>query len=238
MVVARTWSAVSWRRWRDGVGATDRVGLAQQVVAEAHVAVRVGAPELGQRGAGPAPDLDLVEAEQLVELGVGLTGEQQLENGGLVGRQRHGRESLRSRRRGPRRSACRHDARFALVNETSTSPTRRARRRLRPRIRGERPGARARDGPRHRRGSPAARPRPRRDLPVDRREHHLACHRGRRRGRWHDRDGSVELRHVHAPDHRRHCPRHRAAPSRGADAPGSGMSRSPTTMTASARSCG
>jgi hypothetical protein len=35
-----------------GVGAADRVGLAQEVVADANVAVRVGAAELGESGTG------------------------------------------------------------------------------------------------------------------------------------------------------------------------------------------
>ena len=41
----------------DGVGATDRVRLSQEVVAEADPAVRIGATELGQGGAGAGADL-------------------------------------------------------------------------------------------------------------------------------------------------------------------------------------
>ena len=44
-----------------GVGAPDRVGLAEQVVGEPDVAIGVGAAELGQRRAGAGADLGLLD---------------------------------------------------------------------------------------------------------------------------------------------------------------------------------
>ena len=72
------------------VGAPDRVRLAEQVVGEPHVAIRVGAAELGERGAGAGADLGLGLAEQLREVVVALAPlEQQLQRRPLVGSHRH-----------------------------------------------------------------------------------------------------------------------------------------------------
>ncbi len=68
------------------VGAADRVGLAEQVVGEPDVAIRVGSAELGQRAPRPGADLGLVLAQQRGEVAVGLPAlEQQLQGGLLVG---------------------------------------------------------------------------------------------------------------------------------------------------------
>ena len=77
-----------------GVGPADRVGLSQQIVGEADVAVGVGAGQLGQRGARPGPHLGLVDPEQRGEVGVALPAlEQELQHRLLVGRERHGRKA-------------------------------------------------------------------------------------------------------------------------------------------------
>ena len=69
-----------------GVGPADRVGLAEQVVGEADVAVGVGAGQLGERRAGPGAHLRLVDPEQRGEVGVALPAlEQELEHRLLVG---------------------------------------------------------------------------------------------------------------------------------------------------------
>ena len=73
-----------------GVGPADRVGLAEQIVGQADVAVRVGAGQLGERGARPGPHLGLVDPEQRGEVGVALPAlEQELQHRLLVGRKRH-----------------------------------------------------------------------------------------------------------------------------------------------------
>ena len=78
-----------------GVGAPDRVRLAQQVVGEADVAVGIGAAELGERGAGAGAHLRLGLPEQLSEVRVALAAlEQELQRGLLIPTDRHRRESL------------------------------------------------------------------------------------------------------------------------------------------------
>ena len=72
------------------VGAADRIRLADEVVGEADVAIRIGAAELGQRGSGASADLGLVDTEEGREVAVALpTLEQERERGALVGRDRH-----------------------------------------------------------------------------------------------------------------------------------------------------
>ncbi len=81
----------------DRVGAPDRVGLAQEIVAQANVAIRVGAAQLLERCTGPLAGLALAEPEEVVEVGIGLTTRQEhLENGALVGTDRHGSEGMDS----------------------------------------------------------------------------------------------------------------------------------------------
>ena len=68
-----------------GVGAADRIGLAEQVVGEPDLGVGVGAAELDQRGASPRADLGFLDPEQRAEVGVALAAlEQQLEHRVLV----------------------------------------------------------------------------------------------------------------------------------------------------------
>jgi hypothetical protein len=55
-----------------GVGSSDRIGLAEQVIGQADVAVRVGTGQLGERGARAGPHLRLVHPEQRGEVGVAL----------------------------------------------------------------------------------------------------------------------------------------------------------------------
>ncbi len=75
------------------VGAADRVGLAEQVVGERDVAIRVGVAELGQRRAGARADLGLVGVEQDGEVGVGAPAlEDQLQGRVLFGGECHRRD--------------------------------------------------------------------------------------------------------------------------------------------------
>jgi hypothetical protein len=67
------------------VGATDRVRLAEQIVGEADVSVRVGAHQLGERGPSPSAHGGLVLAEQGAKVGIALTPlEQKLQRGALI----------------------------------------------------------------------------------------------------------------------------------------------------------
>ena len=82
----------------DGVGAADRVGLAEQVVAEADLGVRVGAADLGQRRTRPDAHLVGRDAEQGADVLVALPSlEQQLKHRALFIRDRHERGSLGQR---------------------------------------------------------------------------------------------------------------------------------------------
>jgi hypothetical protein len=91
----------------DRVGPADRVGLAEQVVGEADVPVRIGAGQLLEGGPGARAHGGLVAAEQLREVRVALPAlEQQLEHRLLVGAQRH-TQSLGIGAHRRRRRACR-----------------------------------------------------------------------------------------------------------------------------------
>ena len=82
----------------DGVGSADGVGLAQQVVAEADLRVRVGAADLGQRRARADAHLIGRNAEQGADVLVALPSlEQQLKHRALFIRDRHERGSLGQR---------------------------------------------------------------------------------------------------------------------------------------------
>jgi hypothetical protein len=82
----------------DGVGSTDGVGLAQQVIAEADLRIRVGAADLGQRRTRADAHLIWRNAEQGADVLVGLSSlEQQLKHRALFIRDRHERGSLGQR---------------------------------------------------------------------------------------------------------------------------------------------
>ena len=79
----------------DGVGASDRVRLPDQVVGEPDVAVGVGAAELLERRARPLAHLRLVDAHHPRQVGVGLAAlEQQLQGRVLIWGERHRDEDL------------------------------------------------------------------------------------------------------------------------------------------------
>jgi hypothetical protein len=79
----------------DGVGATDRIGLAQQVVAQADLGVGVGAADVTQGGAGSRAHLVGGDPKQGPDVLVALPPfEQKLEHRALFIRERHGRDSV------------------------------------------------------------------------------------------------------------------------------------------------
>ena len=74
------------------VGAGDRVGLAEEIVAEAGLAVGVLAGDLGERRLGAGADLPGLHAQQGGEVPVALpTLQQQLQHHPLLLAQGHGR---------------------------------------------------------------------------------------------------------------------------------------------------
>jgi hypothetical protein len=90
------------------VGAPDRVGLAEQVVGEPDVPVRVGAAQLAQRGARSGAHLVLGDAEQARDVGIALPAlEQQPEHRLLIRREGHGQGSVDPRPLGRRRCGVR-----------------------------------------------------------------------------------------------------------------------------------
>ena len=81
----------------DGVGAADRVGLAEQVVAQPDLGIGIGAADLLKRGAGPGANLVGSDPEQGPEVLVALPAEQELEHRPLFLCERHGRGSVGQR---------------------------------------------------------------------------------------------------------------------------------------------
>ena len=83
----------------NGIGAPDRIGLPQQIVAEADLGVRVRAADLGQRRARPRAHLIRRDAQQGADVVIALPPfEQQLKHRALFVRDRHERGSLGQRR--------------------------------------------------------------------------------------------------------------------------------------------
>jgi hypothetical protein len=81
------------------VGAPDRVRLAEQVVAQPDLGIRIGAPDLLQGRTRPRADLLGADAEQGTDVLVALPPfEEELEHGALFVRERHGRGSVGERR--------------------------------------------------------------------------------------------------------------------------------------------
>ena len=77
-----------------GVGPADRVGLAQQVVGQADVAIGIGAGKLRERGARPGLHLCLANPQQRGEVGVALAAlQQELQHRLLVARESHRRKA-------------------------------------------------------------------------------------------------------------------------------------------------
>jgi hypothetical protein len=84
-----------------GVGPSDRVGLAEEVVGQADVAVGVGTGQFGEGRARPGSHFGLADAEERREVRIALPAlEQELEHRLLVSGKRH-MESVRSRDGGP-----------------------------------------------------------------------------------------------------------------------------------------
>ena len=79
----------------DRVGAADRIGLTEQVVAQANLRIGVGAADLLQGRPCPVPHLVGRDAEQRADVLVALTPfEEQLKHRALFVGERHGRGSV------------------------------------------------------------------------------------------------------------------------------------------------
>ena len=118
---ASAFASGSLCRLADGVGAPDRIGLPEQVVAQADLRIRVGAADLRERGARPRAHLVGCDAEQGADVLVALPAlEQQLEHRALFIRDRHERGSLGQRVNARCRS-------YPTFNPGSHAPDRQAR---------------------------------------------------------------------------------------------------------------
>ena len=83
----------------DRIGSADRVGLAEEVVAQADLGVGIGAADLAQRRAGPRAHLVGCDPEEGADVVIALPAlEQELEHRALFVGERHGRGSVGQRR--------------------------------------------------------------------------------------------------------------------------------------------
>jgi hypothetical protein len=81
------------------IGSADRVGLAQEVVAQADLGVGVRAADLAECGTGPRAHLVGSDPEEGADVVIALPAlEQELEHRALFVAERHGRGSVGQRR--------------------------------------------------------------------------------------------------------------------------------------------
>ena len=79
----------------DRVGAADRIGLAEEVVAETDLGVGISATDLAQRGAGSGAHFVRSDAEEGADVVIALPPfQEELEHRALFIGERHGRGSV------------------------------------------------------------------------------------------------------------------------------------------------